>query len=94
MPIYRGKTLIAGSGGSDSKYVLNGTAHKLTEWMGTLAEYEALKGTPSYYAWVIGTTTYYTLSETPSVGDVVYDSNKNDTSMRVNSVSGTTITFE
>ena len=46
-------------------------------WTGTKAQYDALKATPSWYAWVSDGTTYFTQSATPSVGDTVYDSNKN-----------------
>lgn len=49
--------------------------------------------TTNWYAWTVNGTVYYTLSATPSVGDTVYDSNKQDTGKTISAVGSGTITF-
>lgn len=45
------------------------------------------------YAWASGAGYYYTLTETPAVGDNVYSSNKNDDPSIIDKVDSGTITF-
>jgi hypothetical protein len=56
-------------------------------WSGTLAEYNELlpkEETVTLYAWGDSTNPFYTTSETPEAGDIIYDSSGNDTGYRVN----------
>ncbi len=46
------------------------------------------------YAWASGAAIYYTLTETPAVGDNVYSSNVNDDPSQIESVDNGTITFD
>lgn len=46
------------------------------------------------YAWAVGAGFYYTLTETPAVGDNVYSSNVNDDPSQIESVDNGTITFD
>ena len=69
----------------------NRSGNSIKTWTGTRAQYDAL--TTNWYAWTVDNTVYYTTSATPNVGDVIYDSNMQDSGKTVSAVGTGTISW-
>ena len=96
MTIRRGNNIIAGCAtSSDVAEAVKdqNTTSAIKTWTGTKVQYDALKATPSWYAWVSNGTTYFTQSATPSVGDTIYDNNKQDTGKTISAIESGTISY-